>query len=52
MELFTGQVVSAGDHLPWLPDEISKAESFLSCLESHEEVLRDWVRQRSEVSAQ
>ena len=50
--LVTGQGVPAGAQLPWLPDEISKAGSFLACFESHEEGLLDWVRQRRDASAQ
>ena len=49
--LVTGQGVPAGAQLPWLPDEISKAESLLACFESHEEALLDWARHRREASA-
>ena len=50
--LVTNQEVSTGAQLPWLPDEISKAESLQACFESHEEALVDWVRQFRDASAQ
>ena len=50
--LVTGQGDPAGGKFPWLPDEMSKAESLLSCFESHEEAFLDWVRQRRDASAQ
>ena len=51
MALVTGQEVPAGVQWPWLPDEISKAKSFLACFESREEALPDWVRQRRDALA-
>ena len=49
--LVTEQEVSAGAQLPWLPDAVSKDESFLSSFEQHEEALLDWVRSLDDVSA-
>ena len=45
------QEISTGAQLSYLPDEISKADSFLYSVESHEEALLDWTRQRNETSA-
>ena len=50
--IVAGQEVSAGARLPYLSDEIPKAESLLSCFESYVEALLEWVRQSSEILSQ
>ena len=49
--LVTGHKAPAGAQLPCLSNEISKEKSLISCFESHEEALLDWVCQQSETSA-
>ena len=48
--LVTSQESPAGAQFPCFPDETSKVESLLTCFESHEEALLDWVLQRLDSS--
>ena len=50
--LATDQEIPTGAQLPWIPDEISKAELLISSFERHEEVLLYCMRLHAEASVQ
>ena len=48
--LVPGQDFPTEAQLPWLPDEVSEAESLLSMFEQNEEVLFIWISLRAYAS--